>query len=182
MLDQAGTGGPLPAVPTKRRTKASIARDKGLEPLAITILTDAANIINLDAVAQPFVNAEAGISTAQEALEGAGHIIAERVADEADIRQWMRQRLWQQGTLATKVKKGATDPEGKYADYYDFAQTIHKLPSHRVLAINRAERERDHRRPGGLEPRGTELHPAAAGTQDNLSNRTIPACRLCGCL
>jgi protein Tex len=125
----------------KRRTKASIARDKGLEPLALTILTDAAKITDLDAVARPFVNAEAGVSTAQEALEGAGHIIAERVADDADIRQWMRQRLWQQGTLVTKVKKGATDPEGKYADYYDFAQTVHKLPSHRVLAINRAERE-----------------------------------------
>jgi uncharacterized protein len=125
----------------KRRTKASIARDKGLEPLAITILTDASKITDLDAIAQPFVNAEAGISTAQEALEGAGHIIAERVADDADIRQRIRQRLWQQGTLVTKVKKSATDPEGKYADYYDFAQTIHKLPSHRVLAINRAERE-----------------------------------------
>jgi protein Tex len=125
----------------KRRTKASIARDKGLEPLAITILTDAAKITDLDAIAHSFVNAEAGISTAQEALEGAGHIIAERVADDADIRQRIRQRLWQQGTLATKVKKGATDPEGKYTDYYDFAQTIHKLPSHRVLAINRAERE-----------------------------------------
>jgi protein Tex len=125
----------------KRRTKASIARDKGLEPLAITILTDAAKITDLDTVAQPFVNAEAGISSAQEALEGAGRIIAERVADDADTRQWMRQRLWQQGTLATKVKKGATDPEGKYVDYYDFTQAIHKLPSHRVLAINRAERE-----------------------------------------
>jgi uncharacterized protein len=81
------------------------------------------------------------VSTTQEALEGAGHIIAERVADDANIRQWVRQRLWQQSMLVTRVKKGATDPEGKYADYYDFAQTIHKLPSHRVLAINRAERE-----------------------------------------
>ena len=92
-------------------------------------------------MAQPFVNLEAGVSTIQEALEGAGHIIAEHVADDADIGQWVRKRLWQQGTLVTKVKKGATDPEGKYADYYDFAETIHKLPSHRVLAINRAERE-----------------------------------------
>ena len=125
----------------KRRTKASIARDKGLEPLSATILTNASKITDLDAVAQPFVNLEAGVSTIQEALEGAGHIIAEHVADDADIRQWVRKRLWQQGTLVTKVKKGATDPEGKYADYYDFAQTIHKLPSHRVLAINRAERE-----------------------------------------
>ncbi len=125
----------------KRRTKASIARDKGLEPLSATILTNASKITDLDVVAQPFVNLEAGVSTIQEALEGAGHIIAEHVADDADIRQWVRKRLWQQGTLVTKVKKGATDPEGKYADYYDFAQTIHKLPSHRVLAINRAERE-----------------------------------------
>jgi uncharacterized protein len=125
----------------KRRTKASIARDKGLEPLAATIFTDASRITDLDAVGQPFVNAEAGVLTAREALQGAGHIIAERVADDADIRQWVRKRLWEQGTLVTKVKKGATDAEGKYADYYDFAQTIHKLPSHRVLAINRAERE-----------------------------------------
>ncbi|MGH8065076.1 MAG: Tex family protein [Candidatus Entotheonellia bacterium] len=125
----------------KRRTKASIARDKGLEPLAATILADASRITDLEAVAQPYVNSEAGVSTAQEALEGAGHIIAERVADEADIRQRVRKRLWDQGTLVTKVKKGVTDAEGKYADYYDFAQTIHKLPSHRALAINRAERE-----------------------------------------
>jgi protein Tex len=125
----------------KRRTKASIARDKGLEPLATLILANAASIADLAAAARPFINAEAGVSNAQEALEGAGHIIAERVADDADIRQWLRQRLWERGTLATKVKKGATDAEGKYADYYDFAQVLHKLPSHRVLAINRAERE-----------------------------------------
>jgi uncharacterized protein len=125
----------------KRRTKASIARDKGLEPLATTLLTDASRITDLNTVAQPFVNAEAGVSTTQEALEGAGHIIAEHVADDADIRQWVRQRLWREGTLVTKVKKGAPDAESKYADYYDFAQIIHKLPSHRVLAINRAERE-----------------------------------------
>jgi protein Tex len=125
----------------KRRTKASIARDKGLEPLAITILTEASSITDLSAMAQPFVNPRAGVSTSPEALEGAGHIIAERVADDADIRQWVRQRLWEQGTLTTKLKKGATDPEGKYADYYDFSQVIHRLPSHRVLAINRAERE-----------------------------------------
>ena len=88
-------------------------------------------------------------------------------------------RLWQQGTLVTKVKKGATDPEGKYADYYDFAQTIHKLPSHRVLAINRAERESVIT--AALEdskPRNSGLHPTAFGTEDDLSNRTIPACRL----
>jgi protein Tex len=125
----------------KRRTKASIARDKGLEPLATVILSDASTITDLDAVAQPFVDSEAGVSTVQDALEGAGHIIAERVADDADIRQWVRKRLWEQGTLVTKVKKGGTDVEGKYADYYDFAQAIHRLPSHRVLAINRAERE-----------------------------------------
>jgi protein Tex len=125
----------------KRRTKASIAREKGLEPLAAMILSEASRLTDLQAMAQPFVNSEVGVSTAQEALEGAGHIIAERVADDADIRQWLRKRLWEQGTLVTKMKKDARDAEGKYADYYDFAQTIVKLPSHRVLAINRAERE-----------------------------------------
>jgi uncharacterized protein len=125
----------------KRRTKASIARDKGLEPLAAAILAEAASITDLNAVAQPFIKVEAGVSNAQEALDGAGHIIAERIADDTDIRQWVRKRLWQQGTLVTRVKKGAADAEGKYADYYDFAQALSKLPSHRVLAINRAERE-----------------------------------------
>jgi protein Tex len=125
----------------KRRTKASIARDKGLEPLAVAILTDASRITDLDALAHRFVNPESGVSTPHEALEGAGHIIAERVADDADIRQWLRQRLWERATLLTKVKKSATDAEGKYADYYDYAQALSKLPSHRVLAINRAERE-----------------------------------------
>jgi uncharacterized protein len=105
------------------------------------LLAEAARIGDLDAVARPFVDAEMGVANHQEALEGAGYIIAERLADDADIRQWLRKRLWEQGILATKVKKGAADAEGKYADYYDFSQALSKLPSHRVLAINRAERE-----------------------------------------
>jgi uncharacterized protein len=125
----------------KRRTKASIARDRGLEPLAEALLVNAASITDVDALAHPFVGGESGIPSTQEALEGAGHIIAERVSDDADVRQYMRKRLWEQGVLATKLKKGATDVEGKYADYYDFTQAISKLPSHRILAINRAERE-----------------------------------------
>jgi uncharacterized protein len=125
----------------KRRTKASIARDKGLEPLAQRLLAEAARITDLAAEAQPFINPEVGVTTSQEALDGAGYIIAEQIADDAEIRQWVRMRLWERGTLATKVKKGADDAEGKYTDYYNFAQAINQLPSHRVLAINRAERE-----------------------------------------
>jgi protein Tex len=125
----------------KRRTKASIARDKGLEPLATAILTEATTITELDTMARPYIDPARGVTTTQEALEGAGHILAERMADDADIRQWVRQRLWERGTLVAKVKKGAADAEGKYADYYDFSQAVSKLPSHRILAINRAERE-----------------------------------------
>lgn len=125
----------------KRRTKASMARDKGLEPLAQHLLAEAARITDLATEAQPFINPAVGVATLQEALDGAGYIIAEQVADDAEIRQWVRKRLWERGTLATKVKKGADDAEGKYADYYNFAQAITQLPSHRVLAINRAERE-----------------------------------------
>jgi protein Tex len=125
----------------KRRTKASMARDKGLEPLAQRLLAEAARITDLAAVAQPFINPELGVTTSQEALDGAGYIIAEQIADDAEIRQWGRKRLWEQGTLAAKVKKGADDAEGKYAAYYNFAQAITQLPSHRILAINRAERE-----------------------------------------
>jgi uncharacterized protein len=125
----------------KRRTKASIARDKGLEPLAQRLVAEAARITDLAAEAQPFINPEIGVTTRQEALDGAAHIIAEQIADDAEIRQWVRKRLWERGTLATKVKKGADDAEGKYADYYNFTQAISQLPSHRILAINRAERE-----------------------------------------
>jgi uncharacterized protein len=154
----------------KRRTKASIARDKGLEPLAMAILTDVATITDLGLIAQPFVKAEEGLSTAQDALEGAGHIIAERIADDVDIRQWLRQRLWQQGALVTKAKKGATDPEGKYADYHDFTQAIHKLPSHRVLAINRAERE------GVITAALEDSNPAVLGLiQQRLAPKTTLA-------
>jgi uncharacterized protein len=154
----------------KRRTKASIARDKGLEPLAGTILSDAPRLTDLDAVAHPFVNAEVGVSTAQEALEGAGHIIAERVADDADIRQWLRQRLWKQAMLVAKVKKGADDAEGKYTDYYDFAQRLDKLPSHRVLAINRAERE------GVITVALEDSSPEALGfIAQRLTPKTTPA-------
>ena len=125
----------------KRRTKASLARDRGLEPLAQRLLADGARIADLAALAQPFINPEFGVTSSQEALDGAGHIIAEQVADDAEIRQGVRQWLWERGSLTTKVKKGAVDAEGKYADYYTFAQAIGQLPSHRILAVNRAERE-----------------------------------------
>jgi uncharacterized protein len=125
----------------KRKTRASIAREKGLEPLAHQILAEAARIADLEALAHPYLKPEAGITTAREALDGAGAIIAERIADAADIRRWVRQRLWDRGTLVTRLKKGGEDPVRTYADYYDFTQAIEKLPSHRVLAINRAERE-----------------------------------------
>ena len=125
----------------KRKTRASIAREKGLEPLAQHILTQAAHIADLDALAEPYLNPERGVATPREALEGAGAIIAEQIADDAVIRRWVRQHLWEWGTLGTTVKKGAPDPQRKYEDYYDFTQAIARLPSHRVLAINRAERE-----------------------------------------
>ncbi|WP_369213683.1 Tex family protein [Streptomyces flavofungini] len=128
----------LPFKP-KRRTKAQIAREAGLEPLADGLLTDPS--VEPQAAAAAFVDAGKGVADPQAALDGARAILAERFAEDADLIGELRERMWVRGRLAAKVKDGKEEAGAKFADYFDFAEPFTELPSHRVLAILRGEKE-----------------------------------------
>lgn len=123
----------------KRRTRAGIARERGLEPLA-NWLRGRPEAGDPDQEAAAYINPDLEIMTADDALAGARDIIAELVADAPDIRQWARQHTWRYGSLETTAVD--SDAETTYRQYYDYREAISKIRPHRVLAINRGERER----------------------------------------
>lgn len=128
----------------KRRTKAHLAKEAGLEPLAHALWHDASVIPETKADA--FLNPEAGITTVAEALEGARQILMEQFAEDADLLNELRHHLWQNVVLHSVGTKsaGAKDKKAvshKFADYYAYAEPIHKIPSHRALALFRGRRE-----------------------------------------
>ncbi|OXM70974.1 MULTISPECIES: Tex family protein [Amycolatopsis] len=128
----------LPYKP-KRRTKAQIAREAGLEPLADGLLNDP----NTDpqAAAAVFVDPEKGVADAQAALDGARAILVERFGEDADLIGELREKMWTQGYFSSKVRQGKETEGAKFADYFDFAEPFTKMPSHRVLAMLRGEKE-----------------------------------------
>ncbi|MGW2231661.1 Tex family protein [Streptomyces formicae] len=128
----------LPFKP-KRRTKAQIAREAGLEPLADGLLGDPG--VEPAAAAAAFVDADKGVADAQAALDGARAILAERFSEDADLIGELRERMWVRGRLAAKVREGKEEAGAKFADYFDFAEPFTELPSHRVLAMLRGEKE-----------------------------------------
>ncbi|MFI3312244.1 MAG: Tex family protein [Eubacteriales bacterium] len=123
----------------KRRTRATMAKEKGLEPLALTIYEQAKNTPAPEILAEDYVNPELCVETAADALAGASDIIAELISDSADIRKTIRTMMNQRGL----VKTVATDPEtdSVYRLYYEFASPVGRTQPHQVLAINRGERE-----------------------------------------
>ncbi|GIP15762.1 RNA-binding transcriptional accessory protein [Paenibacillus montaniterrae] len=121
----------------KRKTRASVAKEKGLEPLAQWLLEQKGN--DPYAEAARYVDEEKGVANAEEALAGAKDIIAEQLADDAKIRTWIRSFTFSQGVLRTTAKDA--EAESVYEMYYDYQEPIAKLPPHRILAINRGERE-----------------------------------------
>jgi len=133
----------------KRKTRASVAREKGLAPLADFILQQAelAGDVStlLEAHAQPFIDAEKGVSSIQEAYAGARDIVAEIIAEDANVRGGVRASFFKSSTLGARVadpeKIAEKDPNGVYQLYYEFNESITKLVPHRILALNRAERE-----------------------------------------
>ncbi len=129
----------LPYKP-KRRTKASIAREKGLEPLA-QYLWDQVGSESFVAYAESFVSAEKNVDSADEALAGARHIIAEWISENADFRKAVRQMMLDNGTVVSRMIDPAKDPEGKYHMYADYKEPASKIPSHRMLAIRRGAKE-----------------------------------------
>ena len=177
----------LPYKP-KRRTKATIAREKGLEPLALYIW-------NQDPAAEPpnvasFIDAEKGVATIEEAFEGARHIIAEMIADDADIRKALRKMMFESGVIASRKVTDAKDEQEKFKMYYDYREPVKAIPSHRMLAIRRGENEsilyfmietdaaaavreiqrRIHKQPGDWTP---QLNLAAEDAWKRLLNTSI---------
>ncbi|QAR53157.1 Tex family protein [Bacillus altitudinis] len=123
----------------KRKTKANVAKAKGLEPLAEYLLKLPNDEIEKKASA--FINEEKEVTTAEEALEGAQHIIAEQLADDPDMRKWIRSETYQKGSLVTSGKDIENDEKNVYEMYYDYQEPIKKIVPHRVLAVNRGEKE-----------------------------------------
>ena len=122
----------------KRRTRATIAREKGLEPLSLALLMQNETQKTLEALAAPYLDAEKGVTTVEEALAGARDIVAEQMSDDADVRKAVRTLANQRGVVQTGKAK---EEDSVYAMYYDFKQDLRSLPGHRILAINRGERE-----------------------------------------
>lgn len=123
----------------KRRTRATIAREKGLEPLAAAIFAQPADLQDLRELAAGFCSEELGVASAEDALQGASDIIAEQISDDADIRKSLRTAMQQR----TDFRAQAADPEqdSVYRTYYEFCQPVSRLQSHQILALNRGERE-----------------------------------------
>lgn len=126
----------LPYKP-KRRTKAQIARELGLEPLADRLLADP----TLDPVATAEGFVVEGVADAGAALEGARAILIERFAEDADLIGALREQMWTRGQLVAKVREGKEEAGAKFSDYFEFAEPFTKLPSHRILAMFRGEKE-----------------------------------------
>jgi uncharacterized protein len=128
----------LPYKP-KRKTRASVAREQGLEPLAKSILKQSS--IDVLAEAQKYLNEEKGVSTDEEALKGARDIIAETINEDAEIRQKIRKLFLTEGIIKSKVIKGKEDAAAKFKDYFEWEEPISRVASHRLLAMRRGEKE-----------------------------------------
>ena len=184
----------LPYKP-KRRTKAMIAREKGLEPLADYLWNQETAATPLETFAASFVDAEKGVASVEEALEGARHIVAETISDNADIRKLLRHAMFEEGVVVSKKTADASDgpkndEQQKFKMYYDYREPVKQIPSHRMLAIRRGETEnvlyfvieidpqrpldivksKIHKRPGDWTP---QLNLAAEDAWKRLLNSSI---------
>ena len=121
----------------KKRTRATIAKEKGLEPLA-TIIYLQSDKRNIEEIAKEYIDSEKGVESVEDAIAGAKDIIAENISDEAEYRQKMKKMCQREAVIVTKAAKEEKSP---YEMYYEFSETIRTLPSHRILAINRGEKE-----------------------------------------
>ncbi|MCX5591359.1 Tex family protein [Alcaligenes endophyticus] len=154
----------------KRRTRAQIAREAGLEPLADAILSQD----NVDplSLAQDYLNPEAKFDTPKAALDGARDILAERYAEDANILEKMRHYLWQHAHLHAKLAEGKEQEGDKFRDWFDFHEPISQLPSHRVLALLRGRQQGVLELRVGLEPETDVLvpHPCVVKSAELINN------------
>ncbi|PYV88598.1 MAG: RNA-binding transcriptional accessory protein [Acidobacteria bacterium] len=130
----------LPYKP-KRKTKATVAIERGMEPLAKFIWEQVPGEKSVEELAETFINSEKGVSSKEEALEGALHIIAEWISESLEIRKTLRQMMLQEAVVVSKVAKVKVGQKTKYDMYYDFREPVAKIPSHRMLAIRRGVKE-----------------------------------------
>lgn len=122
----------------KRKTRASVAKEKGLEPLADLLLSFTLRGVDLNEIASEYINSEKGVETAEDALQGASDIIAERMSDSPDVRRVLKDLITKRGVIKSVAK---TEDDSVYAMYYEYQEPVAKIPSHRILAINRGEKE-----------------------------------------
>ena len=153
----------LPFKP-KRRTKAMIAIEAGIEPLADQLLADPA--LDPEATANGFINSEAGFADARAVLDGAKQILMERFAENAELTGQLRSYLWEEGVLQSRVVEGKEEEAAKFRDYFDYDEPLKRVPSHRALAIFRGRKE-------------TFLHsaiatPAAVANADKTRTEIVP--------
>jgi protein Tex len=156
----------LPYKP-KRRTKAQIAREAGLEPLADGLLADPGR--DPGHAAQAYVDAARGVADVAAALDGARAILSERFAEDADLIGVLRERMWARGRIVSRVRDGQQEAGAKFADYFEFAEPFTRLPSHRILALLRGEKEEIldlELDPGAVTPDG----PASPGSGGGLND------------
>ena len=122
----------------KKRTRATIAKERGLEPLAEIIIKQE-DKRNLEEIAEEFTNSEKGVETVDAAIAGAKDIIAENISDNAEYRKQIKRLIYREGLIETKASK--EDEKSNYEMYYEFSEKVNRIPSHRILAINRGEKE-----------------------------------------
>jgi uncharacterized protein len=125
----------------KRRTKATMAREEGLEPLALYLWAQEPAAQPLEIFASSFVNVEKGVNNVEEALEGARHIVAEMISEDADLRKALRQMMLDEGVVVSTKVADAVDEQEKFKMYYEYREPVKTIPSHRMLAIRRGETE-----------------------------------------
>ncbi|WP_242454582.1 Tex family protein [Bailinhaonella thermotolerans] len=168
----------LPFKP-KRRTKAQIAREAGLEPLADLLISDPSNDPYESALA--YVDDDKGVADAGAALEGARAILVERFAEDADLIGELRERMWARGRLVSAVREGKEEEGAKFSDYFDFAEPYGKLPSHRILAMFRGEKEEvlslTFAPDAGDEEEGPSSYERAIAARFGVADRGRPADR-----
>src|SRR3972149_7990502 len=130
-----------PPYKPKRKTKATVAIEKGLEPLARFIYEQVPGEKTIVALASEFIGEEKGVATAEQAMEGAMHIIAEWVSENADYRKGLREMMKKDGVVSSRVLKGKEGEKSKFEMYYEFKEPVSTIPSHRMLAIRRGAEE-----------------------------------------
>jgi uncharacterized protein len=159
----------------KRRTKAQIAREAGLEPLADALLKSPALVP--EAEAGKFVAADKGVADAKAALEGARHILIERIGEDASLVGSLREWQWAEGTLTSRVMKGKAAEGAKFSDYFDFGQRVKDMPSHRALAMLRGRNEGILSLDLDVAHEAEKPHPAEAKIKVafNIADRGRPA-------